>query len=137
MSAPPSGPGVLFFDGNCGMCTRARDLLERMNRTGDVRLEPLQAPDCAQRLSAALGRPLDDEELMASIWWLGDDGAVVSAAQAAAVASSVATGVSIPRMLYRVPGLGPLSEVGYRWVATHRQYFPGTTPHCQRTPSAC
>jgi hypothetical protein len=34
--------GVLFFDGACGMCTRSRDLLLRLNRTGDLSTEPLQ-----------------------------------------------------------------------------------------------
>ncbi|MGZ8177801.1 thiol-disulfide oxidoreductase DCC family protein [Williamsia sp. SKLECPSW1] len=137
MSASPSGPGVLFFDGHCGMCTRSRDLLERMNRTGDVRLEPLQRPDCVERLSEALGRRLADEELMASIWWLGDDGRVCAAAEAAAVAASVATGVPVPRWLYRLPGARPLSESAYRWVADNRGRFPGTTPYCDREPSNC
>jgi predicted DCC family thiol-disulfide oxidoreductase YuxK len=31
--------GVLFFDGACGMCTRSRDLLLRLNRTGDLSTE--------------------------------------------------------------------------------------------------
>ena len=119
------------------MCTRSRDLLERLNRTGDVRLEPLQRADCRSRLSAALGRDLDEEELMASIWWLGDDGRVCKAAEAAAVAAAVATGVSVPRWLYRVPGAGPLSESAYRWVAANRGRFPGTTPYCEREPSGC
>ena len=137
MSAPPSGPGVLFFDGRCGMCTRCRDLLERMNRTGDVRLEPLQKPDTVDRLSTALGRRLSEDELMASIWWLGDDGRVCKAAEAAAVAAAVATGLPAPRWAYRIPGAGPLSEAGYRWVAANRGRFPGTTPYCERESANC
>lgn len=137
MSAPPSGPGVLFFDGHCGMCTRSRDLLERINRTGDVRLEPLQKPDVIERLSDALGRRLSQDELMASIWWLGDDGKVCAAAEAAAVAAAVATGVPVPRWLYKFPGAGPVSEAAYRWVADNRGRFPGTTPYCEREPANC
>lgn len=137
MSTPPAGRGVLFFDGRCGMCTRSRDLLERINRTGAVRTEPLQRPDCRTRLSSALHRDLDEDELMASVWWLGDDGRVCAAAEAVAVAAASATGIAAPRLLYRLPGAGPLSESAYRWVADHRGRFPGTTPHCEREPSAC
>lgn len=102
-----------------------------------MRLEPLQAADTVERLSAALGRHLGEDELMASIWWLGDDGRVCSAAEAAAVAAAVATGVPVPRWLYRVPGAGPLSESAYRWVADNRGRFPGTTPYCEREPAQC
>ena len=42
--------GTLFFDGECGMCTRSRNLLLKLNRTGDLLTEPLQTPDTAERL---------------------------------------------------------------------------------------
>ena len=60
--------GVLFFDGACGMCTRSRDLLVKLNRTGAVQTEPLQQPGTADRL----GIPQD--RLMQSIWWLDSAG---------------------------------------------------------------
>ncbi|MDT5083980.1 MAG: hypothetical protein QOJ61_1023, partial [Mycobacterium sp.] len=28
--------GTLFFDGACGMCTRSRDFLLKLDRTGNV-----------------------------------------------------------------------------------------------------
>jgi hypothetical protein len=36
--------GTLFFDGACGMCTRSRDFLLKLDRTGNVQTEPLQSP---------------------------------------------------------------------------------------------
>ena len=42
--------GVLFFDGACGMCTRARDFLVSHDRTGNVETEPLQGAGVAERL---------------------------------------------------------------------------------------
>ncbi len=42
--------GTLFFDGQCGMCTRSRNFLLKMNRTGDLQTEPLQGAGTAQRL---------------------------------------------------------------------------------------
>lgn len=123
--------GILFFDGDCGMCTRSRDLLLRLNRTGAVRTEPLQSPGTAQRLGAA------PEVLMESIWWLGDDGTVYCAAQAANAAVCAAVGTRLPLWIYRTPGIGALQELAYRWVAGHRRYFPGATPHCTTRPADC
>ncbi|MGJ0118730.1 thiol-disulfide oxidoreductase DCC family protein [Williamsia sp. MIQD14] len=124
-------PGVLYFDGDCGMCTRARDLLQRLNRTGKVRTEPLQSAGTADRVGAT------PESLMESVWWLGDDGTVYSAAHAANAAVAAALGTSLPLRVYRIPGVHQAQEAAYRWVATHRQYFPGVTPHCQDAPADC
>ena len=123
--------GILFFDGDCGMCTRAKDLLLRMNRTGAVRCEPMQRPGVAERVGAPA------ETFMDSIWWLDDDGTVHSAAHAANAAVSAAIGTRIPLVVYRAPGIRQLEEAAYRWVAGHRKYFPGTTPHCTSTPGDC
>ena len=37
--------GTLFFDGACGMCTRALYRIRRLDRTGTPRIEPLQTLD--------------------------------------------------------------------------------------------
>ena len=42
--------GTLFFYGKCGMCTRSRNFLLKLNRTGDLLTEPLQTPGTAERL---------------------------------------------------------------------------------------
>src|ERR1700761_8133327 len=42
--------GTLFFDGECGMCTRSRDLLLKWDRSGDLHTEALQSPGAADRL---------------------------------------------------------------------------------------
>lgn len=123
--------GILFFDGACGMCTRSRDLLVKLNRTGDVQTEPLQKPGTADRL----GIPQD--RLMQSIWWLGSAGEVYSGAEAANAAVSAALGISVPLLVYQVPGMRWLQSAIYRWVADHRYKFPGTTPYCESHPVAC
>lgn len=123
--------GILFFDGDCGMCTRAKDLLLRLNRTGAVRTEPMQRPGTAERLNAPAATFMD------SIWWLDDDGTVYSAAHAANAAVAAAVGTRIPLAIYRIPGVHQIQELVYRWVAGHRRYFPGTTPHCQTSPGDC
>jgi predicted DCC family thiol-disulfide oxidoreductase YuxK len=123
--------GILFFDGACGMCTRSRDLLLKMDRTGNLQTEALQSPGAAQRLGIA------PTSLLESVRWLDSSGAVYSGAEAANAAFSVAIGTRIPLAIYRIPGVGFIEEAIYRWVAANRHRFPGTTPYCQSHPSAC
>ncbi len=123
--------GTLFFDGACGMCTRSRDLLVRMDRTGKLQTEALQRPGAAQRLGIA------PSSLLESVRWLDSSGAVYSGAEAANAALSAAIGTRIPLAIYRIPGVRVVEEAVYRWVAANRYRFPGTTPYCQSHPGAC
>jgi predicted DCC family thiol-disulfide oxidoreductase YuxK len=123
--------GTLFFDGACGMCTRSRGLLLKLNRTGELRTEPLQGAGAADRLG------ISPSELLESVRWLDSSGAVYSGAEAANAAVSVALGTRLPLMIYRVPGIRSLQEAVYRWVADHRYRFPGATPYCESHPVAC
>ena len=129
MNAEPAG--TLFFDGACGMCTRSRDLLLRMDRTGNFRTEALQSPGTAERLGIA------PTSLLESVRWLDSSGAVYSGAEAANAAFSAAIGTRIPLAIYRIPGIRSIEEAIYLWVAANRYRFPGTTPYCESHPSAC
>jgi predicted DCC family thiol-disulfide oxidoreductase YuxK len=123
--------GILFFDGNCGMCTRSRNLLLKMNRTGDLRTEPLQGDGVAERLG------IPAAHLLESVRWLDASGEVYAGAEAANAALSAALGTRLPLMVYRIPGIRSLENAIYRWVADHRYRFPGTTPYCESHPVAC
>jgi predicted DCC family thiol-disulfide oxidoreductase YuxK len=123
--------GVLFFDGACGMCTRSRDFLLKLNRTGDLQTEPLQAAGTAARLD------ISPDHLMERIWWLDESGQVYGGAEAANAAVSAAIGTSLPLLVYRIPGMRFVQEAVYRWVAEHRYRFPGKTPYCESHPVAC
>lgn len=126
-----SASGVLFFDGACGMCTRSRDVLLKLNRTGRLETQPLQSPGTAERLG------ITPDRLMESIWWLDSSGAVCGGAEAANAAASAALGSRLPLAVYRIPGMRSAQEAVYRWVADHRYRFPGTTPFCESNPTAC
>jgi predicted DCC family thiol-disulfide oxidoreductase YuxK len=123
--------GVLFFDGACGMCTRARNFLVRHDRTGGLQTEPLQGPGVAERLGVSHDRVLD------AMRWLDSSGAVYTGAEAWAAAWSVALRTRLPLVIYRIPGIRAVQDVVYRWVADHRYRFPGTTPYCESHPVAC
>jgi predicted DCC family thiol-disulfide oxidoreductase YuxK len=123
--------GVLFFDGNCGMCTRAVYFILKLNRTRRLRTATLQGPDVAERLG------IPAAQVLASSYWLDSSGAVYAGAEAINAALSVALGTRLPLLAYRIPGVRSLQDAVYRWVAGHRYRFPGTTPHCQSHPVAC
>src|SRR5271168_409210 len=103
--------GVLVFDGRCGMCTRAVNRLVRLDRTGNLRVEPFQAPGIADRLG------VPDERLSESAWWLDASGVVFSGAAAMNAALSAALGTRLPFWFYRLPGVGSVQNTVYRWVA--------------------
>ena len=69
--------GTLFFDGACGMCTRSRDFLLKIDRTGNLHTEPLQSPGAAERLG------ITPTSLLESVRWLDSSGTVHSGAEAA------------------------------------------------------
>jgi predicted DCC family thiol-disulfide oxidoreductase YuxK len=123
--------GTLFFDGACGMCTRSKDLIVRLDRTGRLRTEPLQGPGVAERLGIA------PENLLDAVRWIDANGTIYSGAEATNAAVSMAIGTRIPLMIYRIPGIRFIEDVVYRWVVAHRYKFPGTTPYCETHPAAC
>ena len=115
--------GILFFDGACGMCTRSRNFLLKLDRTGNVHTETLQSPGAADRLGVTTA------SLLESVRWLDSSGAVYSGAEAANAAFCAAVGTRIPLGIYRIPGIRFIEDAVYRWIAAHRYKFPGTTPY--------
>ena len=123
--------GTLFFDGACGMCTRAVYRITRLDRTGGLRIEPLQTPGTAE----LLGIPPD--QVLDAARWLDAAGAVYTGAEAMNAAVSAAVGTGLPLRIYRLPGVRFAQDALYRWVASHRYRFRGVTPYCQSHPAAC
>jgi predicted DCC family thiol-disulfide oxidoreductase YuxK len=123
--------GTLIFDGECGFCTRTRDLLARLDRRQRVKTVPFQSPGVAER--AGISR----DELATSVYWLDEDGSRYSGAQAANAALSAALGNDLPLRIYRAPGMRRLQEAVYRWVSNNRHRLPGTTPWCTSHPDSC
>ena len=123
--------GVLYFDGNCGMCTRSVHALASRQRTGDLQIAPFQKAGTA----ALLG--VDDQTMTGAAWWLDHTGAVYRGAEAVNAAVSAGYGSRIPLWVYRAPGIRQLEDAVYRWIAAHRYRFPGATPHCTARPGDC
>jgi predicted DCC family thiol-disulfide oxidoreductase YuxK len=77
------------------------------------------------------------ERLPESSWWLDSSGAVFAGAEAMNAALSTAVGTSLSLLIYRVPGIGAIQKMIYRWVAAHRYRFRGVTPLCESAPKQC
>jgi predicted DCC family thiol-disulfide oxidoreductase YuxK len=123
--------GVLFFDGNCGMCTRSVYFIKRLDRTGDLEIVPFQQAGSAERLG------IDPSRFSESSWWLDPSGEVYGSAEGMNAALSAALGTRLPLLFCRIPGVHQVQDAVYRWIANHRYRFPGTTPYCESHPIAC
>ena len=106
--------GWLFFDAECGFCTRiARWLVPMLEKRG-LAVAPLQD----RRVGALLG--LSGAELLREMRFLLSDGSQYGGADAA-----VALGREIwwgrPLVwLARIPGMMEWLRAGYRWIAAQR-----------------
>lgn len=123
--------GLLIFDGECGFCTRSRDLLVRLDRRGRMRTAPYQGAGVPERAGVSL------EALAREVYWLDDDGSRFSGAHAINAALASAFGTTIPLRVYRLPGMRAAQDALYRWVANNRHRLPGTTPWCTSHPRDC
>lgn len=107
--------GWLFFDAECGFCTRiARWLAPAMQKRG-LAVAPLQDP----RVAALLG--LSPKELLREMRFVLTDGSHTGGADAA-VALAKEIGWMRPLVwLSRIPGAMGLMRSGYRRIATKRR----------------
>jgi predicted DCC family thiol-disulfide oxidoreductase YuxK len=106
--------GWLFFDAQCGFCTRiARWLAPILEKRG-LAVAPLQDG----RVGALLG--LSSAELMREIRFLLADGSQYGGADAAvALAREIWWGRPLV-WLARIPGMTEWMRAGYRWIAARR-----------------
>ena len=115
--------GWLFFDSECGFCTRLARWLEPILAHRGFAVAPLQDP----RVVALLGMPR--QELLRELRFLHSDGRHCGGANAVlAVAREIWWARPLVWMA-TIPGVMPLLRAGYGWVASHR--------HCAAVPTAC
>lgn len=115
---------VLFFDGDCGLCSRLVRLLVAIDRRGVFRLAPLQGATARRRGLTPTG-PAETWRLV-----LAADGQVWEGADA--VLRSVARLGGAWRMAWLLLAAPrPLREAMYRFVARHRRRWFGRGDVCQ------
>ena len=115
----------LVFDGNCGVCTRWALWLAKRDTPGRLELLPHQTPHVPERFGLS---PADVRREV----WLITPTATYGGAAAIAQLLDYTYGLRIFARLQRIPGVGVLSDVGYRLLARYRGKLPGAQPWCQR-----
>ena len=116
-SAPtaPVAP-ILIYDGQCGFCRRWIDRARRFDRRRVVRFLPRQ-DDKAEELS---GR--SSSELAQAAHLVRPDGEVFAGAAAARELIGYLPGGKLVVAISRLPGVMPMAETVYRWIA--RRFGP-------------
>jgi predicted DCC family thiol-disulfide oxidoreductase YuxK len=106
--------GWLFFDAQCGFCTRiARWLAPILYRRG-LAVAPLQDP----RVGALLG--LSQAELLREMRFLLSDGSQYGGADAVVAVAREIWWASPLVWLASIPGMMPQLRAAYRWIAARR-----------------
>jgi predicted DCC family thiol-disulfide oxidoreductase YuxK len=117
VAQPPAKP-VMIFDSDCNFCRRW--ICRWQQATGDrVEYVPFQDPSVAGRFSE-----IPREAFESSVHLIDVDGAVHSGAEAVFRSLAFAPRKRWSLWLYqRVPGVAPVTECFYRFVASHRTAF--------------
>jgi predicted DCC family thiol-disulfide oxidoreductase YuxK len=122
---------VILFDGSCRFCTAAAELLRVLDWRHRLECLPFQAPGVPQ----AYGLTVAQCERI--LWAIAPGGGSYQGAQAVSAALDAIVGLPLFQRLYLCPGIGQIEDKVYTWVASHRQFFPGIRPYCERSGSSC
>jgi predicted DCC family thiol-disulfide oxidoreductase YuxK len=116
--------GILFYDGECGLCLRSVRFFLWADKSARLRFAPLQGETAAKRLPA----DLREADCLSTVVYLRDDAGkeephVRSEAVGRALVDIGGFWRLVGRALFLVPS--GLREAGYRFVARHRgKIFP-------------
>lgn len=122
---------TLVFDGTCGFCTRSVRLLKALDRNRRVTAVPFQKSS----VPASVG--LTVEECEATAWAIGPDGGRYQGAEAVNAVVAAALGVTVPLLLYSLPGMRQVQDFIYYLIASNRSRLPGDRSYCVQHPPEC
>jgi predicted DCC family thiol-disulfide oxidoreductase YuxK len=111
--------GVVFYDGECSICTRGARRFGPLLARRRLALEPLQTPDACARLGVAEADRLKEVRLRL------EDGTVFGGAAAVAEISRRIWWAWPLWALSRIPGTMRPMRTAYAWVARHRYCLNG------------
>ena len=110
---------ILIYDGQCRLCVTAKEGIERLGTSEDVRFVPYQSQEAASRLEGLYqpGRP-------EAAFLVEGDGTITKGLDAFVPLLPGLRGGRLLVMLWRVPPLRPLAYLLYRLIARYRyQWF--------------
>lgn len=77
------------------------------------------------------------EECKSAAWAVSPDGGRYRGAGAVNASLAIATGTTLPLLVYSLPGLRQLEDVAYDIIAANRNKLPGVEPYCKQYPEEC
>ena len=110
MPTPRSRP-VVVYDGQCGFCRRWIERLRRWDRSGRLEFLPLQ--DATAPVVTGLRRDVLERAVHVVLPW----GDVKAGAAAVRALCPFLPGGFLPHRILGLPGVLPLAERAYRWIA--------------------
>jgi predicted DCC family thiol-disulfide oxidoreductase YuxK len=122
---------VVLFDGSCHFCTATAELLRVLDWRHRLHCLPFQAAGVPQAYGLTMA------QCERAVWAISPDGSSFQGAQAVSTVLDAMVGLPLFRVLYHFPCIGPIEDKIYSWVASHRQWFPGIRPYCERPGSPC
>ena len=114
-SRPESRNPTLIYDGECGVCRKAVELLRRWDREHELRFVPFQDSVAVARFGIAL------PALAAAMHLVSPDGRVYPGADAIPELLRLFPGKRWLAPLFRIPGVLPLARRVYAWIAVRRK----------------
>ncbi len=112
--AEPKRP-TLIYDGECGMCRQAVELLRRWDREHVLHFVPFQDEAAVARFRIAL------PALAAAMHLILPDGRVYPGADAVPELLRLLPGKRWLAPLFRIPGVPPIARRVYAWIAVRRR----------------
>lgn len=118
---------VLIYDGECEFCRRMIRLVERWDTGDRIRTIPFQSADLS-------GHEIPRAAAEEAMHLVDPDGRVWRGAIAARELLRALPGGGPIRWLFFVPGVLPVAERVYSWIARRRHRFGCSSGVCQRGP---
>lgn len=109
---------VLLFDGDCGFCRTWVRRVRRWDRRGAVDYLPSSARESRPGLPS-----LEDAALSRAMHLVLPDGRVFTGARALPALLPLLPGGRLLAPLLRIPGVQPLADRAYAWIAARRHRF--------------
>jgi predicted DCC family thiol-disulfide oxidoreductase YuxK len=116
---------TLLYDGDCEFCRRQVRLLERWDAERSIEAVPLQEAELGRY---GISRPAAEE----AMHLIAPSGRMWRGAEAVREILRLLPRARALAPLFRLPGVTPLAERVYRWVAKRRHRFGCSSAVCRR-----
>lgn len=126
-----SRPYTLVYDGACRMCGKLVRTIQRLDRDEQIEAVASQAPGVRERFHW-----IPAQAYLESVQLIAPDDTTWQGAAAVERTLDILPRGAFITWIFSIPGIRPLAEKVYRWVARNR-YKLGCGEHCvYRTPAA-